>query len=98
MLIDDPGIRGLANLCFDESLRVARWTGHLGPDELRFADVETVARATAANHSSMLQDIERGKRTEIDQITGEIVRIRIAGRARCPNEQHPGALGLRPLQ
>lgn len=33
-----------------------------------------VARRTADNRSSMLQDIERGRRTEIEAITGEILR------------------------
>ena len=36
--------------------------------------VESVARATAANVSSMLQDILKKKRTEIDFINGAIVR------------------------
>jgi 2-dehydropantoate 2-reductase len=36
---------------------------------------EEVSRATAANHSSMLQDIKRGVPTEIDAISGEVVRI-----------------------
>jgi 2-dehydropantoate 2-reductase len=34
-----------------------------------------VARATAANHSSMLQDVLRGAPTEIDAICGAITRI-----------------------
>ncbi len=34
----------------------------------------TVARATAANRSSMLQDITRGMPTEIEQICGAVVR------------------------
>ena len=33
-----------------------------------------VARVTAANHSSMLQDLERGAPTEIDAICGAVVR------------------------
>jgi len=36
---------------------------------------KNVARLTAENKSSMLQDIERGKRTEIDTINGKIVEI-----------------------
>jgi len=34
-----------------------------------------VARATASNRSSMLQDLDRGRPTEIEAINGEIVRL-----------------------
>jgi 2-dehydropantoate 2-reductase len=37
--------------------------------------VLAVARATAVNRSSMGQDIDRRKRTEIDSINGAIVRF-----------------------
>ncbi|MDI9609812.1 MAG: 2-dehydropantoate 2-reductase [Archaeoglobaceae archaeon] len=37
------------------------------------SEVKRVALATAKNRSSMLQDIERGKRTEIDYINGAII-------------------------
>ncbi len=36
-------------------------------------EVRKVAKLTAENRSSMLQDVERGKRTEIDAITGKFV-------------------------
>ncbi|HTP55513.1 MAG TPA: 2-dehydropantoate 2-reductase [Thermoplasmata archaeon] len=37
-------------------------------------DLDRVVRETAENRSSMLQDLERGHRTEIEAISGEIVR------------------------
>lgn len=37
--------------------------------------VKEVASKTADNYSSMLQDIMRGKRTEIEEINGEIIKI-----------------------
>ena len=39
------------------------------------AKVEAVCEATSANISSMLQDLLREKRTEIDSINGVIVRL-----------------------
>ena len=36
--------------------------------------VRDIAEKTSSNKSSMLQDIEKGRKTEINQITGEIVR------------------------
>jgi 2-dehydropantoate 2-reductase len=50
------------------------------PDPARAA--EDVARRTASNRSSMFQDVRRGARTEIDSISGAVVR---AGQQKgCP--------------
>lgn len=75
ILIDDAGINDLARLCFRESFSAGVSTGQLEPDDMAFTEVEKVARATAGNRSSMLQDVERGRRTEILNINGEIARI-----------------------
>ncbi len=75
VIIDDRDINDLARLCFRESCSVGSSTGQFGPQDLTFTEVENLARATAGNRSSMLQDVERGKRTEIDHINGEIARV-----------------------
>jgi 2-dehydropantoate 2-reductase len=59
----------------DEAYSVATAVG-LGPSrEESRADFDRIVRATAENRSSMLQDIERGRPTEIEAISGEILRL-----------------------
>jgi 2-dehydropantoate 2-reductase len=48
------------------------------------AAVEEVARKTAANHSSMLQDVLRGAPTEIDAICGAVVNTALKHRIGAP--------------
>jgi 2-dehydropantoate 2-reductase len=57
-----------------ETARVARAEGIDLPFDDPVMAVEDVARRTAANQSSMLQDVLRGARTEIDAICGEVVK------------------------
>jgi len=56
-----------------EALLVAQASGREPPFEDAVAYVEAVCRATAANRSSMLQDVERGHPTEIESINGIVV-------------------------
>jgi 2-dehydropantoate 2-reductase len=44
-------------------------------EEAAFSRVMKVASQTAENRNSMLQDLDRGKKTEIDNINGAIARL-----------------------
>ena len=58
-----------------ETARVAREQGVALSDERALSLTRQVVRDTAANRSSMLQDVAAGRRTEIDAINGYVVRV-----------------------
>jgi len=63
-----------AQLLLEEAVDVARRYG-IGLDlATAKADLARVVQATASNRSSMLQDVERGRPTEVEAISGEILR------------------------
>ena len=72
-LLDYPEIEQLLELAVSEAAKVAEKKGV----KLSFADpinhTKDVCKATAANKSSMLQDILKGNKTEIEMINGAIV-------------------------
>ena len=76
-IVEDPW-RGQAMALLAEALEVAAAEGfRFDPREAERA-VFGVARATAQNRSSMLEDLDHGRPTEVDAISGAILR---AGRA-----------------
>lgn len=71
-LLSGPANR-VATAAGREVARVARERGVDLSDEAAATAVERVAEATAANTSSMRQDVLAGRRTEVDAISGYVV-------------------------
>lgn len=74
-LMEQPERRRLLDEVAGETARVAQAKGIRLPFENPTQAVEDVARRTAANRSSMLQDVLRGAPTEIESISGAIHRL-----------------------
>jgi 2-dehydropantoate 2-reductase len=74
-VVEHPAARGLAVALAREAAAVASAEGIALPFEDAGEYALAVARETAANRSSMLQDVERMRRTEIDALNGAIVRL-----------------------
>jgi 2-dehydropantoate 2-reductase len=72
-LAEDKLLRDLMLAAVAEGAAVAAAEGVALPEDPVRRAVE-VCRRTAQNRSSMLQDLDRGRRTEVDAINGFIVR------------------------
>jgi 2-dehydropantoate 2-reductase len=73
-LLESAWARQLMASAAREVARVAEAKGITLPYDDPAAEAARVAEATAANHSSMLQDVKRGAPTEIEAITGAVIR------------------------
>jgi 2-dehydropantoate 2-reductase len=74
-LVRNSLLRDLMRSTIEEALRVVAKLGTSIVDEDIVERTFRVAEATAENKNSMLQDVENGRKTEIDFINGAIVRI-----------------------
>lgn len=76
---EDPELRSLAEDIVKEVVSAARAVGVYMDFNKALSTVLKVAAATGENVSSMLQDVMRGRRTEVDFINGAVMRL--AGQA-----------------
>lgn len=90
-ILKRPEARLIAHLAAKEATDVALANGVRIPND-PWPAVARVLKDTASNRSSMLQDVEAGRPTEIDAITGEIVRV--GARHRVPTPVNRGLLNL----
>ena len=73
-LVRDKGLLALAEAVGREAASVAEAEGADVNAEELWHRTTLVAKRTASNRASMLQDLDRRRRTEIDAITGSVVR------------------------
>ncbi len=77
-------LRECSGMIVDEAVAVAAGEG-VELDRAALLDrVREVSRATSENRSSMLQDLEKGRRTEIDAINGAVARLGAEKGIPCP--------------
>jgi 2-dehydropantoate 2-reductase len=72
---DDPDVYALVEAVVEEALAVMTAAGVPPLTDNHLRQVRRVMEDTRHNYSSMLQDIRRGRRTEIDAINGAVVRL-----------------------
>ena len=83
-LLASDALSGAIEMIVDESLRIAS-ASDIELDRVEvLATIQAVIRATRDNRSSMLQDLERGRRTEIEAINGALVARARATGTPCP--------------
>jgi 2-dehydropantoate 2-reductase len=74
-LLEVPELEELMDQAAREVEAVARSEGFEVEEEAWVERAREVAEKTAKNRSSMLQDVERGRRTEIDAICGHVAEV-----------------------
>lgn len=74
-LLKIPFIDTLIRNILEEAISIARLYGHEFELDDCFDKIIRIIRETGNNKSSMLQDIERGRKTEIEDLNGMIVQL-----------------------
>jgi len=88
----EPPARRIARRAASEAARVARAEGVELTDDAALAALERVVETTAENRSSMLQDVDTGRRTEIDAVSGAVVERATENGIEAPTNELLAAL------
>jgi 2-dehydropantoate 2-reductase len=70
-----PGLMAMMDAALDEAMAVGRARGITFPEKLVEGTMEMVRNFPAASKSSMLEDLERGRRLELPWLSGAIDRM-----------------------
>ncbi len=73
-LLEQPRCMELMRSLYEEAESVAEAAGYGRPEGFRWGRLVEVCRATAGNRSSMLQDLTAGRLTELEWLTGSVLR------------------------
>ena len=86
-LLREPHLEALLEDTCNEVIQVAQKSGAKLPSDAKndvLSRTKRVVERTTDNKSSMLQDIEKGRRTEIDSINGAVVREGVVNKIPTP--------------
>jgi 2-dehydropantoate 2-reductase len=72
---DNPGTYAMMMAAIDEVIAVGRAKGVNFPADLMEGTLKLIRNFPAASKSSMLEDIERGRRLELPWLSGAVVRL-----------------------
>ncbi len=73
-LLEQPRCIELMRTMYEEAESVAAAAGYGRPEGFRWGRLVEVCRATSGNRSSMLQDLTAGRLTELEWLTGSLLR------------------------
>jgi 2-dehydropantoate 2-reductase len=82
-----PALKSTVHDVIAEAVKVAAEEGIVREEKKVMDVVYSVAEKTAANTSSMLQDVQKGRRTEIEAINGYIIRRALKHNIEVPVNQ-----------
>jgi 2-dehydropantoate 2-reductase len=93
---EDPELTAMMRAALQESLQVARASGVPLPDQYLKEIMKMVGDLPANSKSSMLEDLERGKRLELPWLNGAMVRLGREAGVPTPTHQFIAAV-LKPF-